>query len=152
MRILLVLSLLLTFIPVTQAQDDAFCLISANFDEALGENHDSLFRILLLLTTRAEPLSDPSTIGLYHAQLVSIRQFHEDMVTELPECAQPVNQQFIATVTAAQDVITNILLLNLNPDFPRAYNNRLEQSREYLATAYEEWQTTTANIPLTTPE
>lgn len=113
------------------------CAVSANYAEAIDENHRTLVKLLGMVNLAPSPLENSETAALYHTMLVSTRQYHEEARQNLLNCAQELNIVTIQTISATQDVITMMLVQQANPEH-RRYNYRLEQAREHLN---QTWQT-----------
>jgi hypothetical protein len=113
------------------------CRVSQNYAEAVNENTFTLLKLLSIISTEPSPLKIEDLFPSYYPMLLSTRHYHEDIHQELPTCARSLNQTYINTLTAYQDVLALILAEQTYPD-NRRYETRLQQAKEHLN---EQWQT-----------
>lgn len=81
-------------------------------------------------------LQRDSGFGSYYMMLLSIRHYHEAQHEELPECARSLNQAYIKTIAASQDVMALTMAWQENPETER-YESRVAQATEHLD---QQWQ------------
>lgn len=121
----------------TTENEDEPCGISFAYQEAIDENRHSLTRITLMAATGGNsPLTEPDTIRLFYRQMLSMRQYHEEMRERLPECAQDINDAYIGAITAAQDILAFGLAHFAIPEDTLRNQAYVVDAQEYLQ---EQW-------------
>jgi|GEM_PF-6488658 len=120
------------------AQDDVLeetpCIISSAYEEAIDEHTHSLSRVTLMVASAGpgSPLDNPETVSIFFRQMLSMRQYHESMRTNLPDCAQATNNAFIGAITAAQDTLAFGLAHYAMPESRQRNQTFIDRSRQYL--------------------
>jgi hypothetical protein len=128
------LFVLLALPGLAAAQSDSGgCAVAENYIEALEENQWALLRINLRFNTGSGPLINSlATARVTYSQLMSIRTYHEDQRSVLPDCAQALNAGMIDTITAAQDVFGILFLQGLDAENRQFYQNDIVNAVEKL--------------------
>lgn len=121
-----------------QSEEDAACVIPANYDEATQENNTNILRIFAFLGTDGLYDGNPDTISLHFAMLQSIRQYYEDQAAALPDCAAALNTAYIAAVTSMQDVLAYNWAILGQPERGRYFVQQANSAKEDLNEAWSE--------------
>lgn len=128
-----VLVLVLLLSAGTSSVAQTTCTVNSNYLEAIDENQRSLLNVFGMVNAPASPVADPETAGTYFMMLISIRHYHEDQSDLLPDCAQSVNDAYLRTISASQDVITLLIARSALPDDVSRFNRRIRDAQTYLA-------------------
>ncbi|MFP4321326.1 MAG: hypothetical protein ACLFTK_02630 [Anaerolineales bacterium] len=124
--------------PSSPATAQIPCQVSEIDQETFSENSRFIFRVLAMMRDPNSPLQQASTVGIYHTTLGSMRDYHHELATRLPGCAQPLNTATIQTISAAQDVLAMMLLADAVPgsrsqrQVERQFNDLLDQYQLFL--------------------
>lgn len=119
-----------------EEQQEEVCQVTANYQESLEENGGTLLKLLALINSEPSLLDENETFGSYYTMLASTRRYHEDINSDLPPCARPLNQAYIKTISATQDVLAFKLALNVMPEIQRA-ETRWQLAKEHLNDRWE---------------
>lgn len=138
MRVLLLVMLLLAFAPAqAQPETDRVCEMTLAHGEAFNENNLLLLRLMQAVNPAQSPLTPNEVFNTYYPVLQSMRQYHEDIHADLPECALEANLAYLATITSGQDAVALTLARSAIEDRGPVYANRLEDARADLL---ENWR------------
>jgi len=142
MRTIMLLVLLTVLIGVpwsARAQETeptlVSCTIPFNYAEAVDENEFVLLKLQTMLITEPSPLDTPRVAGIYLQNLQSMRRYHERVAPNLPGCAREFNRRFVATLTAAQDVLSLYLAQAAIPDQQASYARKAQGAQQRFADA-----------------
>lgn len=147
--VLLLGALLLPAVTTGQSDTPAACTVSENYDEAVTENNTNLLRLFAFLGNDGVYDGDPDNISLYYTMLQSIRRYYEDVHSELPDCAQPLNTAQIRAITAMQDVLGLNLGAMAEPERATFYLTRANQAKEHLNEVWGELSGLTESSAIT---
>jgi len=135
--VVIILAVISTGLLIAQPDEELqICSLPSHQEEAFNENLFMLVKTLSFIHSERTPLENPRTLGLYHSLMISMRGYHEDQRGQIPECAQGLNEAYVQTITATQDVLGLMMAEKLNPNVKR-YQSRLEAAKMDLN---EQWK------------
>lgn len=126
-----------SFVYVYAQKDDAACHLDDNYREANQENLTAFLRIFAFLGNDGVWDAYPETIGLYYRLLASMRTFYDDADADLPFCAHPINDQYIAVIIHMNDVLAYNWAIQAYPD-ESIYISRANEAKQELNTAWQQ--------------
>ena len=87
------------------AQEPTECSVDEVDIETIDESVGFVSRVIVEINSQLDTLNTPETVPLYYRTLIDMRQYHEALRDELPDCALPMNQLLIDSIIATQDLL-----------------------------------------------
>jgi hypothetical protein len=112
------------------------CTLPENYEEASRENNLSLIRLFGLLGGDGVLDREQRNAPLYFQQVQSMRTYYERQTDRLPDCLQSLNNAYIRTLSATQDVLTYNIAMRAYPQQADRYMRKANAARPDLNTEF----------------
>lgn len=134
MHLIFFLSMLFT--PFQTAQT---CDVSDVHLETFDEHESTLLRLSVAFSSGGLYLNDPDVATVYFDLLMSMREHHRDLRTDLPACAQGANVAMLDSISEGQEVMGLIFAREAFSDGDeRSFNRNIARATDQYRESYSD--------------